>query len=66
MSRRPEKIDCRASWRDLISADFREVSFSTATAVYNSHGAHRHLPVSSFTNQVDCFRVLGSEPVFGF
>ena len=36
MPRRAEKIVCRASWRDPISANFSRVSFSTA-----SHGFHK-------------------------
>jgi hypothetical protein len=36
MSNRAEKIVCRASCRDSISADFWEASFSTATGVSTS------------------------------
>ena len=36
MSRRPAKIDCRASVRNFILANFGARSFSTTTGVYTS------------------------------
>jgi hypothetical protein len=38
MSRRAEKIVCRASRRDSIYANFSRVSFSTASFGFNTRG----------------------------
>ena len=43
MSRKPEKVVYRASWRDFIFANFAGRSFSTATGDYT----HNHPPIKA-------------------